>query len=257
LVEGGVVGNDLKVFEYDGWAEIRTVTLDGDPWWVAADVCEVLGTDTSNLSKVLEEDERRPYSIRTSGGVRQATVISEPGLYSLILRSRKPEAREFKRWITHTVIPAIRKTGGYLTPGVVDADDPDQIASIMEASFKMSQALKAKNARLTAELAEATPKAEFFDHLTSANGSYSMDEAAKILGTGRIRLYRWLRDNGYCMSRSKGNMPYQQYITADYFDVKTSIKRYASGEEFVNYKIRMTAKGLDFFRPKLADSLFD
>jgi prophage antirepressor-like protein len=86
------------------WAEIRTVTLDGDPWWVAADVCEVLGTDTSNLSRTLDADERGTYSIRTPSGDQNMTIISEPGLYSLILRSRKPEAREFKRWVVKIAV---------------------------------------------------------------------------------------------------------------------------------------------------------
>lgn len=101
-------------FEYES-TQVRVLDIDGEPWFVASDALEILGVDRTSL-RGLDEDERGVDSIHTLGGVQGVTVISESGLYSLILRSRKPEAKTFKRWITHEVIPSIRKTGSYGTP---------------------------------------------------------------------------------------------------------------------------------------------
>lgn len=105
----------LALFEHEKFGSLRVVRSDqGAQWFVAKDVCGCLGLDTSNLSKMLDEDELSTYPVQYTDQVRNLSVVSEPGLYSLILRSRKPEAKAFKRWVTHEVIPSIRKTGGYL-----------------------------------------------------------------------------------------------------------------------------------------------
>ena len=106
----------IQVFQHEMFGSLRILRKDaqGEPWFVAKDVCGCLGLDTSNLSKLLDEDEKGTYSIRTLGGPQEMSCVSEPGLYSLVLRSRKPEAKAFKRWVTHDILPAIRKTGGYL-----------------------------------------------------------------------------------------------------------------------------------------------
>lgn len=142
-------------------AEIRVVEMDGDPWFVAKDVCNVLGIDTSNLSKVIDADEKGTYSVRTPGGDQRVSIINEPGLYSLILRSRKPQAKEFKRWVTHEVLPTIRKTGAYIDPASALAEsvasgDIDTLLELVQASVNA-----AKEAR--AELKVARPKAALFD----------------------------------------------------------------------------------------------
>lgn len=105
----------LAFFEHEKFGSLRVVRSDqGTQWFVAKDVCGCLGLDTSNLSKMLDEDELSTYPVQYTDQVRNLSVVSEPGLYSLILRSRKPEAKAFKRWVTHEVIPSIRKVGGYL-----------------------------------------------------------------------------------------------------------------------------------------------
>lgn len=100
-----------RLFEYEG-KQVRTIIKDGEPWFVAKDVCEILEIDSSQTRR-LDEDEKGLYSIQTPGGVQQMVCVNEPGLYSLVLKSRKPEAKQFKRWITHEVLPSIRKTGQY------------------------------------------------------------------------------------------------------------------------------------------------
>ena len=106
----------IQVFQHEMFGSLRILRKDaqGEPWFVAKDVCGCLGLDTSNLSKLLDEDEKGTYSIRTLGGPQEMSCVSEPGLYSLVLRSRKPEAKAFKRWVTHDILPAIRKSGGYM-----------------------------------------------------------------------------------------------------------------------------------------------
>ena len=104
--------NELSIFNY-GQNEVRTVQVDGEPWFVAGDVCSILDiTNTTRATDGLDDDEKGLHTVNTPGGNQQVSIVNEPGLYSLILRSRKPEAKAFKRWITHEVLPTIRKTGG-------------------------------------------------------------------------------------------------------------------------------------------------
>ena len=108
----------IQKFEHPVFGFVRVIMRGGEPWFVGKDVCDCLGTATNNLPAILEEDERGIYTIDTPSGEQQMTIVSEPGIYSLILRSRKPEARAFKRWVTHDVLPSIRKTGFYSSGGV-------------------------------------------------------------------------------------------------------------------------------------------
>lgn len=105
--------NDVTIFRKDEFGAVRAVTLEGEPWFVAADVCRALGIDRTQTRR-LDEDEKGVYSAQTPGGQQEISIVNEPGLYALVLSSRKPEAKAFKRWITHEVIPSIRKTGGYI-----------------------------------------------------------------------------------------------------------------------------------------------
>lgn len=124
--------NDLTVFQNPDFGEVRTITRDGEPWFVAADVCRALEIDRTQIRR-LDEDEKGVYSMQTPGGAQKMTIVNEPGLYALVLGSRKPEAKAFKRWITHEVIPAIRKTGQYSTKPTITID-PDALALIVSTA---------------------------------------------------------------------------------------------------------------------------
>ena len=124
--------NDLTVFQNPDFGQVRTITRDGEPWFVAADVCRALEIDRTQIRR-LDEDEKGVYSMQTPGGAQKVTIVNEPGLYSLVLGSRKPEAKAFKRWITHEVIPAIRKTGQYSTKPTITID-PDALALIVSTA---------------------------------------------------------------------------------------------------------------------------
>lgn len=142
-------------------AEIRVIERDGNPWFVAKDVCVVLGIRTNDALNSLDDDEKGYDIIVSLGGPQRMAIINEPGLYSLILRSRKPQAKEFKRWVTHEVLPTIRKTGAYIDPASALAEsvasgDIDTLLELAQASVNA-----AKEAR--AELKVARPKAALFD----------------------------------------------------------------------------------------------
>ncbi|WP_306317315.1 MULTISPECIES: BRO family protein [unclassified Streptomyces] len=176
---------------------VRSVMIDAEPWWVARDVADVLelGNMHSSLA-LLDEDEKGVHSLETPGGAQQLAIISEPGLYSLILRSRKPQAKAFKRWITHEVIPSIRRTGSYSV-------QPREMTKL-EA---LQAAIESEQARIVAEarVAELEPAAHSWNTLASAEGDFAVGDgdAAKILSrdpsiqTGRNRLFGILHELGW------------------------------------------------------------
>ena len=169
--------NDIKVFENDAFGSVRTIDREGDVWFVGKDVAEILGY--TNPSKALadhvdEEDKLNNESL-SSLGQRGGWLINESGLYSLVLSSKLPTARQFKRWITKEVIPSIRKTGGYFaTP-----------KTYVEALRALADAEEEKE-RLALENEEMKPKAEFYDAVTDSKDAIPMGEVAKVLDCGII-----------------------------------------------------------------------
>lgn len=239
---------DLAVFCYDD-APVRTVLLDGEPWFVATDVCGAL--DISNPRQAvsyLDDDEVRHAPVTTndgSGRVLMTNVVSESGLYSLILRSRKPEAKAFKRWITHEVLPAIRRTGSYAVPAV-ELDE-------LEVARRYVLALEAKKA-IEAELAEAAPKARSWDTLASGDGDFSVADAAKILSrdpviaVGERRMFAVLADQGW-IYRQRGDGRWRVYQSAVergwLSEMPSSHYHPRTGELVLDApQVRVTVKGL-------------
>jgi prophage antirepressor-like protein len=230
--------NELqRVFDYKNH-QVRTFLIDGEPWWVAKDVCDILELgDTHKAMDRLEEDERNSIPVTDSLGRLQDTyIVNEAGLYNLILGSRKPEAKEFKRWITHDVIPQIRKTGTYsLEPRQLLAQAVIEAQKIIVEQDKQIQELK--------------PKAEFFDAVAGSKDAISIGEAAKIIyeetHLGRNKLFRELRQKGILM---KDNIPYQEFIDKGYF--RTIEQKYTKpdGTTCINIKTLVYQKGLDFIR---------
>lgn len=160
--------NNIQVFNNDRFGEVRSVVKDGEPWFVAVDVCKALEIKNNRdaLGR-LDDDEKGVVSTDTLGGEQEVGVVNESGLYTLVLGSRKPEAKAFKRWITHDVIPAIRKTGGYIQ-GEESMSDDDLIARALVMAQKKielrEQQLKEKDAQLELQ----KPKVDFADHVTDS-----------------------------------------------------------------------------------------
>lgn len=196
--------SDVEVFQFPATGqEVRAVVDDG-PWWVAADVCAVLAHSNPTMAVAgLDEDERGLRIVETPSGQQQMVVINEAGLYSLILRSRKPEAKAFKRWVTHEVLPAVRQTGRYESAPALPRTYAD---ALRELAATVEEAERTKS-----ELAIAAPKAQSWDTLASGDGDYAVADAAKILSRdpvialGERRLFAVLSDQGWIYRQRADN----------------------------------------------------
>lgn len=233
--------NDIKVFENDAFGSVRTMDMEGEVWFVGKDVAEILGY--TNPSKALadhvdEEDKLNNESL-SSLGQRGGWLINESGLYSLVLSSKLPTAKQFKRWITKEVIPSIRKTGGYFaTP-----------KTYVEAFRALADAEEEKE-RLSLENEEMKPKAEFYDTVAESSTTFEVGVVAKILnfGIGRNKLFKFLRNEGIL---NPDNIPYQQYVDAGYFKVVEMPYGKLNGDTLVGKKTVVYQKGIDYIRKRL------
>ena len=247
--------NELQVFSYEG-SEIRTVQLSGEPWWVLKDICDVLElSNPSVIADRLDEDEKAKVDPKQYLGSRSnepATVISESGLYNVILLSRKPEAKKFKRWITHEVLPTIRKHGAYVTSAKLE-----EMISDPEAWIKVLTALKDERAakeRLQLEAAQNEPKIVFADAVSVSNGTILIGELAKILKgngieIGQNRLFEKLRQDGYLIKRqgTDYNAPTQRAMELGLFKVKETAITHSDGHVTISKTTKVTGKGQQYF----------
>lgn len=185
--------NKLMIFENEAFGKVRTLNLNGEPWFVAVDVCSVLDLSNPTIAvSRLDEDERAKFNLGRQG---DATIVNEPGLYTLVLGSRKPEAKAFKRWITHEVIPSIRKHGAYMTDSLLDA-----LEAHPEAVPEYLNRLRSENARnreLTRRLRLALPKAEYYDAFVDPADCTNIRTTAKELGVPEKQFTRYLEEKKY------------------------------------------------------------
>lgn len=229
--------NKLQTFNYNNNA-VRTIEKDGEPWFVLKDVCNVLGISKyRDTAERLDADERASVRVDTLGGKQEMTCINESGLYNVILRSDKPEAKPFRKWITAEVLPAIRKTGAYMTPETIEKVlmNPDTIIS-----------LATQIKELQAKVAESKPKVEYFDTLVDRNLLTNFRDTAKELHVAPKAFINFLLDKGYIYRDNKSRLrPYQAHVEKGLFEVK----EFAS--EFNNkagIQTLITPKGRETFR---------
>lgn len=242
--------SDMIPFDYGG-TNVRVVTgSDGEPWFMAKDVCDIL--DLTNVSRAvsgLDDDEKSNITTSNVGGIstenggRAPVIVNEAGLYSLILRSRKPESKAFKRWVTHEVLPSIRKTGQYA---------PKQLSG---AELMAAALIEAQNtlARRDEQIKELAPKARQFDNFLSSVGDYSVSEAAQALNragasTGRTRLHAEMARMGW-LYKPTGHKHWRIYQSASDRGLlrlrPMTYRRQDTGEEVATHTVRVTPKGLD------------
>lgn len=224
----------LQLFNYGG-QEVRTVTVVGEPWFVAADVARILGYRmASDMTRRLDLEDRGTRSVRTPSGDQEMSVITEPGLYVAVLGSQIEGAKEFKRWVTREVLPAIRKTGHYGVPALdLNAIDPRTLAlAILEESDRANAA--------ESKVLELAPKAEAFEHFMEADGSLSIGAVANMYKVGRQTLFDWLRAAKVVQGDRR---PYQEY--AHWFDVKATTFERNSGAAGVSYSAKVLPSGVD------------
>ena len=251
--------NDVTIFRKDEFGAVRAVMLEGEPWFVAADVCRALGLgNSSDVIKRLDEDERTLVSIEGASNGLPVNAVNEPGLYALILGSRKPEAKAFKRWITHEVIPEIRKTGGYIA-GQETMDDDQLLANaLMVAQRKIAERnkqLEAANEKIKAD----APKVLFAETVEKAETCISIGTLAKILNQagldiGERRLFERLRNDKWLNSKGRNwNVPSQKSMDMGLMRVHESTISRSSGIQINNTPL-ITGIGqrffLDLYAPK-------
>lgn len=231
--------NEVRIFESVEFGTVRTVEIDGEPFFCLTDVCRVL--EIKNASDCKNRLNQKGIVITdtlTAGGVQRLTYISESNLYKAIFQSRKPEAERFSDWVTSEVLPTIRKTGGYNLPQTY-------------AEALRALADKAEEAeRLALENETMRPKAEFFDAVADCKDAIPMGEVAKVLdmGIGRNKLFKELRKLGILQ---KNNIPYQEYIDRGYFRVVEQRFDKPYGEIGVNIKTLVYQSGIDYIRKKV------
>ena len=200
--------NNIQIFKYEN-NDVRTVEMNGEPWFVLKDVCVVLGLGTvSKVADRLDADEKGMNQIHTPGGMQDVTVINESGLYNVILRSDKPEAKPFRKWVTSEVLPSIRKNGGYIS-GQEQLTPSELMAKALLVANKTLAERDARISELTVQNAIMQPKAEYFDELVDRNLLTSFRETAKQLGVEEKKFISFLIEKKYIYRDKKAKlMPY-------------------------------------------------
>lgn len=238
---------NIKVFENEQFGKIRVVEKNNEPWFIAKDVCKALGlAQVSRAIQKLDEDEVTNSKVIDSIGREQkVNAISEAGMYSLVLVSRKPEAKAFKRWVTHEVLPAIRRTGGYIATKKDDTPEEIMARAVLIAQDTIN--------RQKQQIADMQPKALFADAVAASHTSILVGELAKLLKQngveiGQNRLFKWLRENGYLMKAgSSYNMPTQRSMERELFEVKETSITHSDGHITVQKTPKVTGKGQQYF----------
>lgn len=242
--------SEIQSYNFNG-AALRTLTDEnGEPWFVAKDVCDILEiSNPSDALKRLDDDERSRFNLGRQG---ETNIVNEAGLYVLVLGSRKPEAHEFKRCVTHEVLPQIRKTGGYIP--TTDADDDMTIlAKAVMIGQRTMEAQKQRIAEQQTRIVELEPKARFADAVAASDGTCLVGELAKMLrqngmDIGQNRLFRLLQADGYLgKSGSNRNVPTQRAMDLGLFRIKETTVTHADGHTTVSRTPKVTGKGQRYF----------
>lgn len=237
---------EIQTFENADFGAIRVSTVEGEPWFVAKDVCDALGISKyRDAVSRLDDDERGSVLVDTLGGAQETSTVSEPGLYKLIMRSRKPEAKAFQRWVTHEVLPAIRKTGGYIA--AKQDETPEQI---MARAVIVAQDTIERQKR---QLDELKPKAMFADAVAASDGTCLVGELAKMIRQngveiGQNRLFDVLRARGFLgKAGSNRNVPTQRAMDMGLFRIKETAITRSDGHVTLNRTPKVTGKGQRYF----------
>lgn len=248
---------EIKIFKNPQFGAIRTTEKDGEPWFAGKDVAIALGY--SNPQKAIRDhidsEDRTVNESFTVNGT-PITLINESGLYSLILSSKLPSAKQFKHWVTSEILPSIRKSGGYIESQEHMSDADLMAKALLVAQRQIEQRDK--------QLQEMQPKALFADSVCASSTSILIGELAKILkqsgvNTGQQRLFAWMRDNGYLIRRKGAdyNMPTQRAMEMKLFEIKESVVAHADGHTTVNKTPKVTGKGQVYFVNKLRRGVYE
>lgn len=245
--------SNLAVFDNREFGQIRAlVDSQGAPEFVAKDVCLALGIGKyRDAVSTIDDDERGSVLVDTPGGKQQMTTVTEPGFYKLVMRSRKPEAKAFQRWVTHEVLPALRRDGGYM---VARDETPEQtMARAVLLAQQTIDRQKSRIAGLEAENEEMRPKALFADAVAASDGTCLIGEFAKMLrqngvDIGQNRLFAMLREDGYLGKVGQNrNVPTQRSMELGLFRIKETAITHSDGHVTINRTPKLTGKGQRYF----------
>lgn len=240
--------NEVKIFENTEFGKIRTVTINNEVWFVGKDVADILGyqNGSRDINRHVEEEDRNKVMIFDGNQDKETITINESGLYCLILSSKMPNARKFKRWVTSEVLPSIRKNGGYIVGQENMSDDELMAKALMVAQNKIAERDK--------QIERMRPKEIFADAVSASHTSILVGDMAKLLkqngvNIGQKRLFEWLRENGYLIKRkgSDWNMPTQKSMEMGLFDIKESTVNNPDGSVRINRTTKVTGKGQQYF----------
>ena len=242
--------NELEIFKNEEFGEIRTITINNEPWFVSKDVAFVLGYSNSRdaISKHVDVEDKGVAKCDTLGGSQDLTVINESGLYSLILSSKLPTAKKFKHWVTSEVLPTIRKHGAYMTDEKA-FDVLHNAGGLADLLQQAAEQLKQKDVQIE----RMKPKALFADAVASSKNSILIGELSKIIKAnsydiGQRRLFSWMRDNGYLMKTGEAyNQPTQKSMDLGLMEIKKSTINNPDGSIRTTTTTKITGKGQVYF----------
>ena len=248
--------NDLHIFRNDNFGEVRTLIVNDEPYFVAKDVADILGyqNGSRDINIHVEEEDRLKYKISTSGQLREQILINESGLYSLILSSKLPQAKQFKKWVTSEVIPTIRKHGAYMTGETLEQalTSPDfliKLATKLKDEQEKNLNLQAINSRLEVENEIMQPKAEYFDELVARNLLTNFRDTAKMFQIKQNEFIKFLLDKKYIYRDNKGKLlPYASKNTG-LFEIKETLN---FKTDFKTTQTLITPLGREHFRVLVA-----
>lgn len=245
---------ELQIFNSPEFGQIRTIERGGEPWFVGKDVAEALGYANARnaVPDHVDDEDKLRTQIEYAGQKREVTLINESGLYSLVLSSKLPGAKQFKRWITSEVIPSIRKHGAYMTP-----DKLEEVLLSPDTLIQLAQNLKdeqEKRKALQEQVEAQRPAVLFAGAVETSKSSILIGELAKIIKQngvkiGPIRLFEWMRQNGYLIRRngSDYNMPTQRAMEMGLFEIKETSIVHADGHTSISKTPKVTGKGQVYF----------
>lgn len=249
----------VQVFENEEFGKIRAVEINGEPYFVGKDVASVLGySDTDKaIREHVDDDDKKTYPAKMAGQIRHVKVINESGLYSLVLSSKLPKAKEFKRWVTSEILPTIRRHGVYMTTEALEKAilNPDFMLKVV------TELKKEKNARIAAEqtIQEMTPYYELGKKVGNTKAAITVKEFSEALckngyKIGQNNLFRWLVDRGYLYKRGRKYLICQNYLDQKLFDVVEEVYDPSDTEiEKIHVKVMITGKGQDYFLNKFEE----
>lgn len=250
--------NELQTFTSAAFGSVRIIDKGGQPWFVGKDVADILGYSNSSkaIPQHVDEEDRQKQNLPTAqnGKLTAASwLINESGLYSLILSSKMPKAKEFKRWVTSEVIPAIRKTGGYIagSENMTDAEIMAKAVLVAQSTIRQrDQRIK----ELESDVAAAKPKVLFADAVSASDSTILIGDLAKILKQnghpiGQKRLFNWMREQGYLIKRAGAdyNSPTQRAMEMGLFKIKETAISHSDGHVSVSKTTKVTGKGQQYF----------